>query len=194
MAISQLLVGVIGVTAGKNGDAAAVRCMVAFICINISMFAMAWGPAAWIIVGEIFPLPIRSRGVGLSTASNWFWNCVSCRYVWHYVLTANSAKKIIATITPYLVGTGKGDADLGAKVFFLWGSLCSLTVVFTYFLVPEMKGLSLEQIDKMLEETTPRKSASWDPHSTFASDMGLMEKGVAVTATIEDVHQQLKSV
>ena len=29
-----------------------------------------------ILIGEIFPLPIRSRGVGLSTASNWLWNTV----------------------------------------------------------------------------------------------------------------------
>jgi hypothetical protein len=29
------------------------------------------------LIGEIFPLPVRSRGVGLSTASNWLWNTVS---------------------------------------------------------------------------------------------------------------------
>jgi hypothetical protein len=110
------------------------------------------------------------------------------------VLGANLDDQIIAIITPYLVGKGPGEANLGAKVFFLWGSLCSLGVLFTYFVVPEMKGLSLEQIDKMLEETTPRKSVSWIPHSTFASEMGLTEKGVPVTANIEDVHQQLKSV
>ena len=97
-------------------------------------------------------------------------------------------------ITPYLVGTGKGDANLGAKVFFLWGSLCCISVTFTYFLVPEMKGLSLEQIDKMLEETTARKSASWKPQTTFASEMGLTEKGVPVDATQEDIHGRLRSV
>jgi MFS transporter, SP family, sugar:H+ symporter len=47
-----------------------------------------------------------------------------------------------------------------------------------------MRGLSLEKIDKMLEETAPRNSASWKPHSTFASEMGLTEKGVSVAATI----------
>ncbi len=79
MVISQYIVGIVGVTAGKgsNPSSAATAAMIAFICINISMFAMTWGPSAWVIVGEIFPLPIRSHGVGLSTASNWFWNCVS---------------------------------------------------------------------------------------------------------------------
>ena len=80
MVIAQYIVGIIGVTSGKNADTesgkASVRAMIAFICLNISAFAMTWGPSAWIVVGEIFPLPIRSRGVGLSTASNWMWNCV----------------------------------------------------------------------------------------------------------------------
>jgi MFS family permease len=79
MIVMQLIVGIVGDTAGRESqhNSAAVSAMVAFICFFISSFAATWGPAAWVIVGEIFPLPIRSRGVGLSTASNWFWNCVS---------------------------------------------------------------------------------------------------------------------
>lgn len=79
MVVMQLIVGIIGDTAGKLSDHnnPAVSAMVAFICLFISSFACTWGPAAWVVIGEIFPLPIRSRGVGLSTASNWMWNCVS---------------------------------------------------------------------------------------------------------------------
>ena len=112
-------------------------------------------PGAWVLIGEIFPLPIRARGVALSTASNWLWNC------------------IIAVITPYMVGSGPGEANLQSRVFFIWGSLCTACFVYAYLLVPETKGLSLEQVDRMLEETSPRKSAKWAPHSTFAADMGL---------------------
>ena len=60
----------------------------------------------------------------------------------------------------------------------MWGSLCGVSLVFAYFLVPETKGLSLEQVDKMLEESTPRTSAKWVPHSTFAAEMGMTEKVV----------------
>ncbi|KAL5346592.1 hypothetical protein ACLOAV_008299 [Pseudogymnoascus australis] len=165
MVVAQFIVGVIGVTAGAAGkktEAAGVKAMIAFICINISFFATTWGPSAWVVIGEIFPLPIRSRGVGLSTASNWFWNC------------------IIAVIAPYLVGTEKGQANLGAKIFLMWGALCCISLAFAYFLVPETKGLSLEQVDKMLEETTPRTSNKWVPHSTFAAEMHLAEKGITI--------------
>jgi sugar porter (SP) family MFS transporter len=156
MIIMQFIVAIIGVTAGREeaNNAAAVKAMIAFICLNISFFAVTWGPTAWVIVGEAFPLQIRARGVGISTASNWFWNC------------------IIATVTPYMVGDEPGSARLGAKVFFIWGSLCILSLTFAYFLVPEMKGLSLEQVDQMMEDVPPRKSASWVPTTTFAARTG----------------------
>jgi hypothetical protein len=70
----------------------------------------------------------------------------------------------------------------------MWGSLCIISVLFAYFLVPETKGLSLEQVDRMLEEVTPRKSRSWAPHSTFASEMGLVEKGLTLAGTGEKGH------
>ena len=54
----------------------------------------------------------------------------------------------------------------------MWGSTCCVCFVFVYFFVYETKGLSLEQVDKMIEESTPRTSAKWKPHDTFASQMG----------------------
>ncbi|KAK7428301.1 hypothetical protein QQZ08_005198 [Neonectria magnoliae] len=163
MLVCQFLVGIIGVTVGFNkthpdpNDAdlsiadniSAVNAQIAFIAIFIFFFASTWGPGAWIVIGEIFPLPIRSRGVGLSTASNWLWNT------------------IIAVITPYMVGETKGN--LKSSVFFIWGGLCTCAFVYSYFLVPETKGLTLEQVDKMMEESTPRTSGKWKPTSTFAA-------------------------
>lgn len=173
MLTSQFLVAIIGVTIGFNhthidpsdpsgetriaNNIAAVNAQIAFIAISISFFASTWGPGAWIVIGEIFPLPIRSRGVALSTASNWLWNT------------------IIAVITPYMVGPDRGNMQ--SSVFFVWGGLCTCAFVYTYFLVPETKGLSLEQVDKMLEESTPRTSAKWKPTTTFAAEMN-MEKSL----------------
>ncbi|KAF8978373.1 hypothetical protein BGZ46_006532 [Entomortierella lignicola] len=160
MTVCEFIVAIIGVTVGFNhthtvGDAtianniSAVNAQIAFIAIYIFCFATTWGPGAWVLIGEIFPLSIRSRGVALSTASNWFWNF------------------IISFITPYLVGTD--HANMQSSVFFLWGALCALCIVYTYFLVPETKGLTLEQVDQMLDQVTPRKSAGWKPTTTFAS-------------------------
>jgi MFS family permease len=149
--ICEFLVAIVGTVAPDSTAAGYV--LVVFICIYIAFFTSTWGPVSWVIIGEIFPLPIRAKGVGLSTASNWFWNF------------------IIGYITPYMVDSNAGN--LGAKVFFIWGSTCTLCVLFAYFFVPETKGLSLEQIDKMMEECSPRQSRTWVPSSTFTDDLGL---------------------
>lgn len=98
------------------GAHAAQIVLIFFVCLYIFFFASTWGPTAWVAIGEIFPLPIRSKGVAISTASNWLWNC------------------IIAVITPYMVDADEGN--LGSRVFFIWGSLCATCAVFAYFLVP----------------------------------------------------------
>jgi len=164
MFICQMIVGAVGDTVGFNkihdvngtsvaNNISAVNAQVAFIAIYIFFFASTWGPAAWVVIGEIFPIPIRSRGVALSTASNWLWNT------------------IIAVITPYMVGPNFGN--LRSNVFWVWGSLCGLCFLYAYFLIPETKGLSLEQVDQMMAETTPRTSAAWRPTKTFAQEMGM---------------------
>jgi len=182
MLICQFLVAIIGVTVGFNKtfvnadgetravNISAVNAQIAFIAIFIFFFATTWGPGAWVLIGEVFPLPIRSRGVALSTASNWLWNT------------------IIAVITPYMVGTDEGN--LKSSVFFIWGGLCTCAFVYAWFLVPETKGLSLEQVDKMMEETTPRTSAKWKPHSTYASEMGMKNGAKLGTDITEDVERK----
>jgi len=74
MLICEFICGIMGVAAGGNPNV--VKGQIALICIYISFFASTWGPAAWVVVGETFPLPIRARGVALSTSSNWLWNCI----------------------------------------------------------------------------------------------------------------------
>ena len=87
-----------------------------------------------------------------------------------------------------MVDTDQGN--LGPKVFFVWGATCVGCFVYAYMLIPETKGLSLEQVDRMLEETNPRNSAKWVPHSTFAAEMGLTDKGTLAAEIVEDVERK----
>ncbi|EOD43325.1 monosaccharide transporter [Neofusicoccum parvum] len=160
MLCCQFIVAIVGVAA-PGTDAQGI-CLIVFVCIYIFFFATTWGPAAWVVIGEVYPLPIRAKGVALSTASNWLWNF------------------ILGYITPYMVDEDQGN--LGVKVFFVWGSTCTLCALFAYFMVPETKGLSLEQVDRMLEETTPHSSAKWVPHDTFADDSARAEIAKATGA------------
>jgi hypothetical protein len=69
MLVCEFVIAIVG-TVAKYSPAASM-CLVVCVCIYIFAFASTWGPGAWVVVGEIFPLPIRAKGVALSVASNW---------------------------------------------------------------------------------------------------------------------------
>ena len=89
MTLCQFIVAIVGTVRPNSQEAN--YCLITFVCLYIFFFASTWGPgqschcvipmhspsnacaAAWVVIGEIFQLPIRSKGVALSTASNWFW-------------------------------------------------------------------------------------------------------------------------
>jgi sugar porter (SP) family MFS transporter len=142
MCICEFLVAIIGVTISTQ-NTGGQKGLIALVCIYIAFFASTWGPIAWVVTGEIFPLNVRAKAMSLSVASNWLWNFG------------------IGYATPYLVNDVPGSAGLKSNVFFIWGSTCFCCIIFTYFCIPETKGLSLEQIDVMYQNTTPLRSLEY---------------------------------
>jgi len=130
MAVCQFIVAITGTVAGID-NLPAQKALIAFVCIYIFFFACSWGPVAWVVTGEIFPLKVRAKSLSMTTASNWLLNWA------------------IAYATPYLVNNDPGDANLGAKVFFIWGGCCFICILFVWGMIYETKGLSLEQVDEL---------------------------------------------
>jgi SP family sugar:H+ symporter-like MFS transporter len=73
MCVCEYIVAIVGVTVSTD-NLAGQRVLIAFVCIYIAFFASTWGPIAWVVTGEIYPLAIRAKAMSLSTASNWLWN------------------------------------------------------------------------------------------------------------------------
>ncbi|EGP87271.1 unnamed protein product [Zymoseptoria tritici ST99CH_1A5] len=149
MAVCQFIVASVGVGAGVDNQAAQ-NALIAFVCIYIFFFACSWGPCAWVVTGEIFPLKVRAKSLSMTTASNWLLNWA------------------IAYSTPYMVDPGPGNANLGAKVFFIWGTFCFVCIIFVYFMIYETKGLALEQVDELYAKVPHAwKSAGFVPTVSF---------------------------
>ncbi|KIW58165.1 hypothetical protein PV05_02712 [Exophiala xenobiotica] len=148
MSVCQLIVASVGTA--RPGEPAASNALIAFVCIYIFFFACSWGPCAWVVTGEIFPLKARAKGLSMTTASNWLLNWA------------------IAYATPYMVNPGPGNANLGSKVFFVWGGFCCICMAFVYFCIYETKGLSLEQVDELYAKvSSARKSPGFVPSVQF---------------------------
>lgn len=183
MAISQLVVAVVGTV--LPGSDVANKILIACVCVFIASFAMSWAPCGWIVTGELFPLQLRAKCLSITTATNWLFNWA------------------IAYSTPYLVDNGPGNAALGSKVFFVWGSCAAIAYALVYLMVYETKGLSLEQVDllyasvrhawksKTVLPTVTASEASSDPelikHSAALSSKTADENVVSVTQHHERV-------
>ena len=92
--------------------------------IYIISFSMSLGPIALLLISEIFPLKFRGQAMSIAIVSNFIFNF------------------IVTGLFPIALN------HFGGFVTFLAFALtCVLSLFFVYFLVPETKGLSLEEIE-----------------------------------------------
>ncbi|EIN04886.1 general substrate transporter [Punctularia strigosozonata HHB-11173 SS5] len=98
-------------------------------CVLVWIFAMAfgysWGPMAWVVVAEIWPLSVRGKGVSIGASSNWMNNF------------------IVGQVTPTML------THIGFGTFLFFGVFSFLGGVFILFFFPETKGLTLEEMDDL---------------------------------------------
>ncbi|KAL1997629.1 hypothetical protein VTN02DRAFT_1234 [Thermoascus thermophilus] len=125
-----IVAGIIGSYHGDwNNHRAAGWVAVAFVWIFCANFGYSWGPVAWILISEIYPLSMRAKGVSIGGSSNWL----------------NNFAVGIST-SPFLHAS-----DYGAFIFF--GCITTIGAIYVYFLVPETKGRTLEEMDELFGST-----------------------------------------
>lgn len=99
----------------------------ASIFLYIACFAFSLGPIMWLMIAEIYPLQVRGVGASMATCVNW-------------------ASNLLVTVTFLQLVDW-----VGARGTFGIYMICSiLSILFVYFLVPETKGVSLEEIEENL--------------------------------------------
>ena len=127
-----LLIGIAGmiVTLGVLGlsfrYSSGQLAWIAVICLMgyVASFAISLGPIFWLLIAEIYPLKIRGLAEGTAATFNW-------------------GSNLIVSLT-FLTLVEK----LGASSTFLLYAFASVASwLFAYYLVPETKGRTLEEIE-----------------------------------------------
>ena len=106
----------------KGGEFAGAA--VAILMFYVASFAISLGPIFWLLIAEIYPLKIRGLAAGIAAGANWLANfAVSLTFL-----------SLLKLLGPSLT-------------FWMYGALAIGSWLFSYYLVPETKGRSLEEIE-----------------------------------------------
>jgi MFS transporter, SP family, galactose:H+ symporter len=114
--------------------------VVVALLLYIASFAISLGPLPHLMMSEVFPLSVRGAGMSLSSCSNWGFNF------------------IVVFLFPLMLAT------IGlAGAFTLFAIVCLGGILFTMALLPETRGVSLEQIEAHLRAGEPLSALGTRP-------------------------------
>ncbi|TEB33198.1 general substrate transporter [Coprinellus micaceus] len=110
-------------------------------------YGVSFGPIGWVLPSEVFPLSMRSKGVALSTASNW----------------ANNF--LIGLLTPVIISKSP------SATFVTFSAACFLAYLWATYSVPETANVSLEEMDEVFNSAAGKE----DSHikAQIEEDLGL---------------------
>ena len=94
------------------------------IMVYVASFAISLGPIFWLLIAEIYPLKVRSSTEGVAATFNWGSNLV-----------------VSLTFLSLLGAIG------ATRTFWLYGLFAIGAWFFSFYLVPETKGRTLEEIE-----------------------------------------------
>ncbi|MEM1128997.1 MAG: sugar porter family MFS transporter [Pseudomonadota bacterium] len=136
--VAALSLGMIAVSAALGAEALGALAFLGLV-LYVAAFAASIGPLPWVMMSEVFPLNVRGLGMGLASVVNWGFNFV-----------------VVFSFPILVSGFGLGG------VFSIYAVVCALGVGFTYWFVPETKGIALEDIERHLRSGRPFRELGQD--------------------------------
>lgn len=97
------------------------------LLLYVGSYQVSFGPISWLMVSEIFPIRTRGRGISLAVLTNFGSNAL-----------------VTFAFSPLKEMLGPDN------LFVLFGCIGLLALLFVIVVIPETKGLSLEEIESKL--------------------------------------------
>lgn len=119
MAGSMIMLGFVFIKAFRQ-EFATPAAVAAILCYRLA-FSLSMGPLPYIMLTELFPQHLRSKGVAISMMANW------------------SLNTLVVFVVPEFVKTSGGD------LFFAFATVCIVCMVLVDMFLPETSGRSLEE-------------------------------------------------
>ncbi|KAJ0970874.1 hypothetical protein J5N97_018833 [Dioscorea zingiberensis] len=97
---------------------------VAALLLYVGCYQLSFGPIGWLMISEIFPLRLRGKGLSIAVLVNF---------------ASNALVTFAFSPLEALLGTG--------ILFACFGVIAVISLVFIFLVIPETKGLTLEEIE-----------------------------------------------
>jgi len=120
MGISMTLVGLC-----MQSDMISAKWTLLWIMTYIASFAMSIGVVIWVYLSEIYPTRVRGQALSVATMVLWLGNV------------------ILTQLFPVMM------ERFGGGTFYIFSFICLLAFIFTWTMVKETRGVSLEEIEKI---------------------------------------------
>jgi sugar porter (SP) family MFS transporter len=91
-------------------------------------YCIGWGPLPWVVASEVAPNHVRAAALTVAISVNWLFSFM------------------ISRLTPVML------EKITYGTFLLFGTLCMIMAAWAYFLLPETKGYTLEDIKYLFEK------------------------------------------
>lgn len=98
----------------------------------IAFFAFSQGAVIWVFLSEIFPNSVRAEGQALGSLTHWFWAA------------------LLTWVFPVVAELHNG----GAYAFTFFAVAMAIQLIFVIKVMPETKGKSLEELEKIISKST----------------------------------------
>jgi len=96
-----------------------------YVFLFIASHAIGQGAVIWVFIAEVFPNSVRAAGTSFGSLTHWFW------------------ASLIAQVFPFFA------ASLGGSLIFgFFAAMMVLQLLFVWRLMPETKGIALEDMDE----------------------------------------------
>mmetsp|Transcript_18201 Transcript_18201/g.29582 ORF Transcript_18201/g.29582 Transcript_18201/m.29582 type:complete len:548 (-) Transcript_18201:111-1754(-) len=117
---------------------------VVMIFVYVVVYSVSWGPLAWVVPSEVFPIRVRAKGMSICVVANMATNIVLGDYGYNMLNTATS---------------------LEATAFIIAGLNVVLVLTTAVFLQPETMNVSLENMHHVF---------AYERHGNLAEGHGTM--------------------
>ncbi|GAB1217735.1 hypothetical protein ATERTT37_006976 [Aspergillus terreus] len=138
--MASFLIALGGLATTPHPSESQKNAMAASMMIAFGFYGLSWAPISYIVLGEVSNSRVKEKTSNLAVSIS--------------VITTF----IVSFTVPYLINAPY--ANLGGKVGFLYGGITFVSVAVAYFYVPELKGLSLEEVDRLFATGRPVRHLS----------------------------------